>query len=471
MVGRGRRLKRTTLIGLLCGGILAGVALGRVVHLPFSVGVVSGLVCALVLRRRDYILALALVIFGISIGLVRAGIFIKQARLYDVLNGTKVAVRATVLGESVYADKGQIEFETGTLVLQDGTKLPGKITVRGYGVPMVYRGDGVVVEGKLYKTRGSKQASMSFSNIRRVYKHKSALETIRRKFNTVVISVLPEPLGSLALGLLVGQRNNLPDSFSDSLSRVGLTHIIAVSGYNLTIIVSFVRRLLKDRSKYQATVGAITLVGLFLMVTGSSASIVRASLVSLLSLWAWYYGRSIKPVVLLLVAACLTGAWNPLYVWSDVGWYLSFLAFTGVLVIAPILTERFFRRQPKLIGQTIIETMSAQLMTMPLIMYVFGRVSIVALIANLMVVPLVPLAMLCSVIVGVMGFVSPVLAGFASVPARLLLTYMRDVVSVLAGLPFAEVRVSLELWHLLAGYTLCILILMTMRRKSVKISV
>lgn len=140
-------------------------------------------------------------------------------------------------------------------------------------------------------------------------------------------SALPEPAASFGLGLLIGQRSTIPKSVSLQLAAVGLTHVVAVSGYNLTIIMRAVRKLLRKRSKYQSTVASLLLIGIFLLFTGFSASIVRAAIVSTLSLWAWYYGRTFRPIVLILLAAVITAGVYPIYLWSDIGWYLSFLAF------------------------------------------------------------------------------------------------------------------------------------------------
>ena len=149
------------------------------------------------------------------------------------------------------------------------------------------------------------------------------------------------------MGLLIGQKANLPDHIYDELLMVGLVHIIAVSGYNLTIILRATEGLLKKHSKRLSTLLALNLIGVFLLFAGGSASIVRASVVSVLAIAAAYYGRKFKPVVLLLLAAAITAWAKPFYVWSDIGWYLSFLAFFGVMVVAPLALRRLPQRGRK----------------------------------------------------------------------------------------------------------------------------
>jgi competence protein ComEC len=251
----------------------------------------------------------------------------------------------------------------------------------------------------------------------------------------------------------------LPQELTNQLVMVGLIHIVAVSGYNLTVLVRATSRL-KLGSKYQRLVVSMLLIGTFILITGFAASIVRAAVISVLSLWAAYYGRNIRPVLLIAFAAALTGLVNPFYVWGDLGWYLSFLAFFGVLMIAPLAAVKLFRRKPKLLSMVMLETLAAELMTLPLIMMTFGQLSVIGLLANVLVVPLIPFAMLFSAIAGTAGMAIPALAGWAAWPANLLLTYMLDVVRLLSGIPGIFLHRSLSVTGMLALYGIIALALL-----------
>ena len=204
----------------------------------------------------------------------------------------------------------------------------------------------------------------------------------------------------------------------------------------------------------------------FVGVTGLSPSMTRAALVTSLSLVAWYYGRVIHPVVLLLFAAAVTGLWNPLYVWSDVGWYLSFLAFGGVMLLAPLVLKRLFgeRKVPQL-AQIVIETVCAEVATLPLIMFVFGSVSAVALLANVIVAPLVPVAMLLGFVAGLAIVLLPGPGAWLALPATLLLTYMTSIVAWLAAIPWAKRPVGLNGVGLVCAYGMLLLAGLTIWRK------
>lgn len=406
-------------------------------------------------------------VLGLTLGWWRGSIYMLDIGHYEAMHKQKVTIVGAADSDAIYGDRGQLTFDLGRLQIIEPVDqgLVGRIGVKGFGEYMVYKGDRVHVVGKLYPTRGSRLASISFAEIKVMSRSRSFIERTRRRFETGMLSALPEPLGSFGLGLLIGQRTTLPKSFTDQLSAVGLTHIVAVSGYNLTIILRGIRRALKNRSKYQSTLLSVILIGTFLLFTGFSASIVRAAIVSLLSLWAWYYGREFRPFLLLLFAAVITAGYYPIYLWSDIGWYLSFLAFYGVMIVGPLLTKRLFKRKdPKLLATIIIETSAAQVMTAPLIMYIFGQFSVIALIANILVVPWVSVAMLLGLIAGLGGMFLTPIAGWLALPARLLLTYMVDVVVALSRLPRALIEQPLGLWQMMTMYSVVVLITLILWR-------
>jgi competence protein ComEC len=236
------------------------------------------------------------------------------------------------------------------------------------------------------------------------------------------------------------------------MKAVGLTHIVVASGYNLTVLVGFARRIFEKHAKMLATGFSAVMMGGFVMISGLSPSMSRAALVSGLGLLAWHYGRTVHPVVLLTLAAAATATVYPVYVWADVGWYLSFLAFTGVLVIAPILSRILWKEaEPRPLVQVVVETLSAEIMTMPVILCVFGYVPLVGLLANVLVGPTIPFAMAATAIVGGVGIVSPVAAALIGPPAQAVLWYAVSIVRWLASYQLTLVG-QLPLWGAIAMY-------------------
>jgi len=410
-------------------------------------------------RNAATIVCLA-VLFGV-LGWWRGSVLVQQLAPYTALAHHKIVVVGRATDDAVYDTHSQLVFglDNVQVAAPYHAALPGSLGIKGFGASAVYRGDIVQVSGSLYPTRGNHQASMSFATLRVLQSKPSVIDVVRQKFAAGLQSALPEPQASFGLGLLIGQRSTLPDRVAQALVMVGLTHIIAVSGYNLTIMVEVARRVFGKRSKFQTAAACLLLIAVFLLITGSSPSIVRASIISTLGIAAWYYGRVIKPLVLLLVAAAMTVSANPLYLWGNVSWYLSFLAFFGVVVLAPLVTQRVYgERQPRLVMQIIIESLCAEAMTLPYVLFIFGQMSLVSLPANLLIAVLVPAAMLLTLVAGLAGMALPMLAGWFAWPAKLLLGYMLDVATLLSRVPHAFVEhIGFSFGMLIATYILVLL--------------
>ncbi len=438
------RVRRWLLIIICCLAVFGGVVFARQIQLgdarwlwlivPFVV---------LSLRNHNIVTLVLLSLLFFGIGWWRGSVYVQKLVVHASLHYQKVVVTGRSTEDAVYGQRYQLEFSLSDVhVLAPHTiPLVGNLTIRGFGEPAIYRGDIVQVSGKMYPTRGNNLGGISFAELKVLQRDGSWINELRRKFAAGMQSALPEPVASFGLGLLIGQRNTLPEDTSEQLRHVGLTHIIAVSGYNLTIIVMACRRLLAKRSKFQATFVCLALIGLFLLITGSSPPIVRAAIVSVLSIGAWYYGRAIKPLALLLLAAAITVVANPIYLWGNVSWYLSFLAFFGVLVLAPLITKRLIGdKEPHVLIGILIESACASVFVLPYILFIFGQTSLVSLPANLLVIPFIPLAMLLSLVAGIGGMLLPALAGWIAWPANWLMTYMLDVANMLSRIPNAFIE-------------------------------
>ena len=442
--------------------LIAGLGLARknisldgfsiLILLPFLV---------LSLRQRALLCLVLVITSGLAGGLWRGHIYMHKIGEYEPIYYKKITVSARAMEDGTYGKTKQLTFTASNIILENGSRLVGKIQLSGFGVNAVFQDDEIIATGKLYPTRGAAQARMSFAVLQVTSHHPSAITQIKRRFVAGMQSALPEPLAPFAMGLLVGQRANLPDDIKQNLQMVGLTHIIAVSGYNLTIIVQAGRRLLGKKSKRISTFLILSLICIFLLLAGFSAPIVRAAIVSSLSMAAAYYGRSFKPLNLICLAAAVTAFANPIYLWSDLSWYLSFLGFFGVMILAPLVHARWGRRwADSLVGGVALESLCAEAMTLPFILYIFGQMSRVGLIANVLVVTLVPLAMLLGLVSSLVGMFAASLAGWLAWPCVLLLNYMLDTARLLAGLPNIFVEgIGLTLTQMLFLYGCVVIII------------
>jgi competence protein ComEC len=432
------------LIAVLCLGIIGGV-----IGLPYvpqgMFGSASWIILAIVVmivgmwRHRAYVLP-AIFIAGCLIGLWRGDATQRQLAPYEKLIGHQLTISGKVTEDADIGKNDELVLRVKVLAI-DSHDMTGSIWVSMSTNADIKRGDIVTVKGKLAEGFGSFAGSIYRASLLKVQRPQPGdiARQVRDQFADSVRAAVPEPQASLGVGYLVGQRRSLPPELSEALQIAGLTHVIVASGYNLTILVRLARRLFIKVSKYLAALSAAGMIISFIAITGVSPSMSRAGLVAGLSLLAWYYGRKFHPLVLLPFAAAVTLLINPSYGWNDLGWQLSFAAFAGVMIVAPLGHRYLFGdEKPKLIRQILGETIAAQIVTLPILVMAFGQFSNVAIVANLLILPLVPLAMMLTFVTGIGALVAPSLAMFIGVPVTLLLQYMTSVASYLAGLPWAQ---------------------------------
>jgi len=463
------RYRRTTVWLMIFIGILAGIGLAAIspsskIWLIFLVLPIF----LLALKQRQLWCLICALIFGLCLGWWRGSDYSSSLKDYEVPNRGSITINVKALNDALYDSHKQLSFDASNVNLETGQVLPGKVQVSGFGMNAVFAGDELEATGKLLPGYGSYAGKMSFAKLSLVAHHPSPITYIRQRFTSGMQTALPEPIAPFAMGLLVGQRATLPDDIKQDLLMVGLTHIIAVSGYNLTIILRASQKVLGKRSKRVATFLSLTMILGFLLLAGASASIVRAAIVSVLSITAGYYGRSFKPLNLIALAAAITAFANPIYEWKDLSWYLSFLAFYGVMILSPQIQARWPGKwHENVIGSVALESVCAEIMSLPLILFIFGQMSLVGLPANVLVVTFVPLAMLFSLFAGLAGMFGANISGWFSWPAHILLNYMLDVAHIMAGLPniFVSGR-SLSLIAMLVLYGLIITVTLILTKKT-----
>ena len=451
-----RRVHVSWLVAVLSASIVLGIALaqwsqgwGRMIWLLVSI-VMIGVV---MWRRHRYLIPL-LIIAGVIAGLWRGSVEQSQLAVYKNLYESKVTIIGRVTDDPDIDKNGGLVLRLSNITI-DGHDIAGAIWVTAATKYDIKRSDIVTASGKLTPGFGTFAATLYRGKIAKVERPEpgDVARQIRDWFADGVRVAIPEPQASLGIGYLVGQRRALPPELSEALKIVGLTHVVVASGYNLTILVRLTRRLFVKVSKYLATLSASVMIVGFIAITGASPSMTRAGLVAGLSLAAWYYGRKFHPLVLLPFAAAITVLINPSYAWNDLGWQLSFAAFAGVMIVAPLMQRYFFGdKKPGTVRQILGETISAHIVTLPILVLAFSQFSNVAIIANLLVLPFVPLAMLLTFIAGVGALIVPGLALTIGVPAQWLLGYMVAVTQYIAGLPWAQTELGIPVWAVVVCY-------------------
>lgn len=271
----------------------------------------------------------------------------------------------------------------------------------------------------------------------------AAIIRIRHRFLKTIEQRFAEPYAALLSGLLVGERGNFDDATLSSFRRTGTMHMVAVSGFNVSLITFALFGILTRFIRRQKALW-ITLALLlgFVAVVGAGASVVRAAIMGGLALIGVGLGRSAAATRLLLIAATVMVAINPWLLWFDLGFELSFVATLGLVAFAPLFS-RWFQILPEAfdLRKVASETIAALCATLPISIGVFGTVSFIAPFANLAILLLVPFAMGLGTLAVLLGSVPGI--GFLCVrAAHLFLAAIIGFADFFAGIPHAFMSIE-----------------------------
>lgn len=279
---------------------------------------------------------------------------------------------------------------------------------------------------------------------------------LKNKMSENITRVIPYPESALANGLIFGGSADLPKTLKDNFSRTGLTHIVAVSGYNVTIIAEYliIFGIFVGLWRKQAFWFAIFGIIIFITMCGFPSSAVRAGVMGSLLLWAMKNGRLANSWNAVIFAAGIMLLINPLLLRWDIGFQLSFLATLGIIALAPFWEKKLVKKH-KAFGLTevILLSLSAQIFVLPVIIYNFHIFSAISLLANALVLPIIPISMLLVFLTSLAGF----LGGPFSLPlawlAFLLLKYETLIINLLAGPSWSSLEIkNFSAWMMFAWY-------------------
>ena len=277
----------------------------------------------------------------------------------------------------------------------------------------------------------------------------SAIETeldgsitmMRDWFATRIRAQIPEPEISLGLSYLLGMKTGLPKTLSENLRTVGLTHIVVASGAHLSILVEVAKKLFGKISRFAGLLFSILFIIFFMSMVGWTPSIMRAGVMTILSLLAWYVGRKIAPWRLILMVMAFTLTINPEYI-INLAWLLSFASFAGIMIVGPKLSNFFYGdKKPGFIGETVMTTIAATIMTLPITLYYFGQISLISVAANLLILPTLPYAMGLTFLAGVVSGIPGIETAVAFLTTKLL-DFHIGVVEFFGSMPQFLVKIS-----------------------------
>lgn len=254
---------------------------------------------------------------------------------------------------------------------------------------------------------------------------------------------LPEPQAALFSAITLGARKGILPALNDDFNATGTTHLIAISGFNITIIVTILMEaaLLFSIPRKKAFYLVSLVLVCYIILIGFPASAVRAALMGWLVIFSRHVGRQLKLERAILLAACVMLFLNPKLLRDDAGFQLSFLAILGLVYLTPFF-KSILKFLPEKFGfrESLETTLAAQTSTMPLIAYSFARVSLVAPVVNLLVIPAAVWLTIGGSAAIILTGVFPFLEKFLFWPNYLILTYLIKVIQFFAKVPFAGIN-------------------------------
>lgn len=460
---------------------IAGVGMRSYIAMPVVILWILGIVALLVflwaLLKNFYPAAvyavLAMVLVG---GMIRFDTYTRDQPDLSLLFGKPLMLDGVIVREPQFSEQAE------RLYIETHDRAYGKFillaTTRKY--PAYHFGDAVAVEGILrqpenfgefdyvsYLSREGVSALMVFPQIKKTGEGtgllvRRMLARIKYEFEKNIDGALPEPHAAFLKGLILGERASLPPDLVADFRASGTSHIVALSGYNITVVGrSLMNALLFFTVPFAVSFWiAVVSVILFVIMTGASASVVRAAIMGILVLIANKEGRTYHLTNALAFAGAVMVFQNPLVLRFDTGFQLSFCATAGLFYFSPHV-KRFLEkikirlyartagehnllkpREPGKLQQIFIETLSAQLAVLPLLIYVFGRVSMVSPLTNILVLAAVPYAMGMGALTGALGFIFEPFAQAIGWIAWFLLEYMLLIIKFFARIPLASVAVG-----------------------------
>ncbi len=255
---------------------------------------------------------------------------------------------------------------------------------------------------------------------------------------------IPDPYVGLGEGVLLGVKQALPPDLEETFRQSGIIHIVVLSGYNIMIVVSCVMYVLSHLffPKTRMIIG-ISIVILFAICVGLSATVVRASVMALLLLLAQGFGRRYVILRALTCAGVGMLLLNPYLLVYDPGFQLSFIATLGLILCAPYIESKL-SRIPGLFGvrEFLTATLATQLCVLPLLLYHTGQFSVVSVAVNVLVLPMVPVAMMLTFLTGVLTLLSETLGFIVGYGAYISLGYIINVAELSVRIPFSTFTIG-----------------------------
>jgi competence protein ComEC len=402
---------------------------------------------------------ISLIIVLMIIALVRFFFFIPKAPIYTNIVGKNV------IFEGIVNDDPDIRLKNQHLNIKIKDKDINILVITNRNKEILY-GDilkvsGVLEEPENFTTNSGKEFNykryLANQDIYFIIKNgdveiisngngnkiKSILYKIRNSFIKNINKVIGSPASDLANGLILGVRGGFDEETKEEFINTGTIHIIALSGYNVSIVAEGVMKVFGlIFSQTISIIFGIVIILLFIIMTGASSTAIRAGIMGTIMLFGRMTGRNYMAGRALLIAGLLMIAYDPRVI-SDMSFQLSFIATGGVLFLTPKIIK-YFRFLPLRFGfrEMVASTVSATISVLPILLYLTGILSLVSLPANILILLFIPIVMLFIFTTGIFGFISLSLSIPFGYISHLILSYILYIIHLLGSLSFASIYIQ-----------------------------
>jgi competence protein ComEC len=465
-----------------CAGIVYAASLREPMVALWMIGAVSAAVAGVLLRRARWALVVAACF---AFGSVRYLVHPTTSALaaYNRMGGATitgvVSRMPTLSGDNRMLTIAAESIDTGRGTVE---RVSGNVLVQAPLSTLAQMGDRVQVTGGLFAP--SRYGNFSYAD----YLARADIYTLMRETSVEIVQVgaedsmlarlaalrsqaaariaraMPEPEAGLLTGILLGDESWISPALEDDFAATGAAHIVAISGFNMIVVSGVVTGVLARMrmKKRRAAILSIVVVAIYTIFVGASAAVVRAALMSGLLIVGKSMRRKTFIPASLAFSAVMLSMINPLTLW-DVGFQLSFAAVMGIALFADALTAQFDRAMrrllPKKIAQRLVDGLSeplivslaATIATLPLTALYFGRVSVVTLAVNVIIVPLQSLVLVVGGLATGFALVNETVGNIVFGFVFVLLAVTIDVVRMFANLPFASIDTEIHR-HIIAGF-------------------
>lgn len=342
-------------------------------------------------------------------------------------------------------------------------KEEGKVLIILSKYPSYHYGDLLLVEGKLeipqnfshfnFKDYLAKDGIYSLSywpSVKLLSQNQGnpfyiSILKFKERLREGIYKTISPPPAFLLGAMILGDKRQISEEFKEKLNFSGLRHLTAVSGMHVMIFALILNSIFVffKISRKKSFFLTLSLISFFIILTGFQNSAIRAGIITFFLLLGDYFGRITNSRRALVFALFLMLLFNPLNLRYDVGFQLSFLAAFGIAFLSPSLKKIFFKRD-FLLKEIFIYTLSAQIFTLPLLIYQFGYFSKISLLSNLLVLPILPFILGFGFLLSLSAIFSPYLALILGAPSIFLLFYLDKIIQFFSSLPFSyeEVKIS-----------------------------